>query len=147
MASIKDGTSNPIIVAETNTMGFKFGGFMTCGTGVVRVGPGEAVFRSAFVGTAVHGQCCEIGKYKEVDDSGAKTARWFRAGPHSFSPTYLTAWGPNVEWPGAGSLHPGIIQCLNGDASVRKVSPKLQWQVWAMVNGIADGAVPNSNDL
>ena len=145
-ANMSDGTSNTVVLAETNSTGYKWGGFRTCDTGWKRLPTGEGVFRSAFVATGVHGSCCEAGLYSEVDNSGVKTAAWFRASPHSFAPTYLTAWGPNVEWPGAGSLHPQAIICGKGDGSVDAINPNVSYPVWVMLNAIADGKNPNNPD-
>ena len=136
--SITDGTSNTVMVCEANSFGYKWGGFRTSGTGVPRM-RNEAVFRSAFVATGIYGACCEVGKYSEVDDSRTKTASWFRSVPYSFTPTFLTAWGPNVEWPGASSMHPGIVQAGMADGSVRKVKDNLSWRTWCIINGVSDG--------
>lgn len=143
-SNVTDGTSNTVVLAETNSTGYKWGQISTCDTGWKRLPTGEGVFRCAFVATGVHGQCCEAGQYSEVDDSGVKTAAWFRAGPHSFSPTYLSAWGPNAEWPGAGSLHPQALIVGKADGSVDALNPNLSWPIWVMLNGIADGKNANN---
>ena len=54
LASIKDGTSNTVIVAERDAMGYKWGRFITSGTGEVRMGAGESVF---CFGVCRHGPC------------------------------------------------------------------------------------------
>ncbi len=136
-ADIKDGTSNSIVVAETNATGYKWGHIWTSDTGKRRLATGEGVFRSAFVATGVHGTC-SAGLYSEVDDSGVKTPVWFRAGPHSFTPTYLAAWGPNAEWPGAGSSHPQIIQVGRADGGVDSINLNVHFPIWVMLNAIND---------
>lgn len=143
LADISDGTAHTAVIAEVNSYGYKFGPIRTSGSGVPRKAPGEAVFRAAFVGTAVYGQCCETGKYMEVDGSGVKTAAWFLAAPHAFSPTYITAYGPNSEWPGASSLHPTVVQMVLADGSLRPVSGEIDWYVWLRVNAKRDGAAVN----
>jgi prepilin-type N-terminal cleavage/methylation domain-containing protein len=143
MADIRDGTSNTVVIAETTSYGHKWGGFQTSGTGVLRLRGGEAVFRSAFVYTGIYGQCSQA-PYMKPDGSGAMVPEqsggaWFRAGPHSFSPTYLTAWGPNVEWPGASSAHLGVVMCARGDGSVSGIRENITWGQWVALNGVADG--------
>jgi prepilin-type N-terminal cleavage/methylation domain-containing protein/prepilin-type processing-associated H-X9-DG protein len=141
MADIQDGTSNTVICAEVNSTGYKWGAIRTCGTGQPRLNTnGERVYRAAFVWTGVYGQCCETGIYMDPAGSGPRSsAYWFpAAGPHAFSPTYLTAWGPNAEWPGASSLHPGGVNCLMGDGSVHFISEMIVWGEWCMLGGIAD---------
>lgn len=140
-ADIEDGTSNVIAVAEVNSTGYKWGRIRTSGTGVPRKNTGERVFRAAFVWTGVYGECCETGRYMNPDGNGPSTgARWFPGGwPYPFSPTYLSAWGPNAEWPGAGSLHSGGVNVALADGSVRAVSSTVDWGIWAKVNGKSDG--------
>ena len=140
IADVRDGTSTTVAVAECNSTGYKWGGFHTSGTGWVRAGGGEGVYRSAFIGTGVCGACCETGQYSRPDNSGPATGcAWFRTGPYSFSPSYLTAWGPNVEWPGAGSVHPAVIQVGLADGSMRAVSNSIDWATWVKINGRQDG--------
>jgi prepilin-type N-terminal cleavage/methylation domain-containing protein len=136
MADITDGTSNTIVVSEVNSTGFKWGPIRTCGTGQPRLNTGERVYRAAFVWTGMYGQCCETGIY--TDPAGGSTWWFPAASPHAFSPTYLTAWGPNAEWPGASSLHSGGLNCLLGDASARFVTETIQWGDWCKLGGIAD---------
>jgi prepilin-type N-terminal cleavage/methylation domain-containing protein len=146
MKDILDGTSNTVVVSETTSYGYKWGAFHTSGTGVLRARGGEAVFRSAFVYTGIYGQCSQA-PYMKPDNSGPMVpeqsgGQWFRTAPYSFSPTYLTAWGPNVEWPGASSSHAGgTIMCLRGDGSVAGISQKINWGQWVALNGVADGSV------
>ncbi len=148
MRDVLDGTSNTVIAAEANSWGFFGGPAWTSGTGRPRRSAGEAVFRAAFVGTTYAGYPTNEGgttRFAEVDDSGPKVAgAWFRAAPYVFSPSYLAHWGPNSEWPGASSLHPGGLNCLMGDASVRFVSQTIEWRTWVIINGIRDGyTAPN----
>jgi hypothetical protein len=140
MANIKDGTSNSIVVAETDSLAYKNGGFWTSGTGIIRVGRGESVFRSAFLYTG-HTGVSMNAPYQKPDDSGpAVDPTWFVAGPHSYAPSYITAWGINTEWPGASTVHAGdMLQCLRGDGSVTGVQENVAHRVWVTINGIADG--------
>jgi hypothetical protein len=140
MADITDGTSNTVIVAESDSYGYKWGGFQTSGTGVRRVRPWEAVFRSAFVYTPVHG-AGNLAPWVRPDGSYQPDS-WFRGSPHSYAPSYLTAWGINVEWPGASAQHSGgICQGIRGDASVGQYAKNINWGVWVALNGLQDAAV------
>lgn len=140
MASIKDGTSNSIVVAETESLAYKNGGFWTSGTGILRVGASESVFRSAFVYTGHTGQSVQL-PYQWPDGSAAVDGGWFRGAPHSYCPSYITAWGINTEWPGASTVHSGdMLQCLRGDGSVAGVQENIAHRIWVTINGIADGA-------
>jgi prepilin-type N-terminal cleavage/methylation domain-containing protein len=141
MADITDGTSNTVALAEVSSNGYKWGGFNTCGTGVPRANTaGERVFRAAFVWTGVNGICCESGRFMNPDGTGPSTAaRWFPGGsPHPFSPTYLTAWGPNVEWPGASSRHPGGLIVGLADGSARFVADIVEYRTWVLINAHSD---------
>jgi prepilin-type N-terminal cleavage/methylation domain-containing protein len=139
MANISDGTSNTVVVAETDSYGFKWGGFQTSGTGVRRLRGGEAVFRSAFVYTAVNGRAM-YEPFVRPDGGAITEGQWFVAGPHSYCPSYLTAWGLNTEWPGASSNHTGgVVQGLRGDASVGQYTKNINWGIWVAINGIQDG--------
>ncbi len=138
--TITDGTSNVIAVAEVTSTGYKWGGIRTSGTGVPRFNTGERVFRAAFVWTGTNGECCETGRYMDPNGSLRTSASWFPGGsPHPFSPTYLSAWGPNAEWPGASSRHPGVVNVLLADGSVRPIQENVAWGLWAKLNSIGDG--------
>lgn len=144
MSDIKDGTSNTVVVAETDSYGYKWGPFQTSGTGERRFRGGEAVFRSAFIYTSVHGRSVQV-PYYEPDDSGpSQPDNWFRAGPHSYCPSYLTAWGLNTEWPGAGAVHSGgIVQAARADGSVGIYRENIEWATWVTINGVGDnGNIP-----
>jgi prepilin-type N-terminal cleavage/methylation domain-containing protein len=150
VADVTDGTSNTVAIAETDSYGYKWGGFQTTGTGVRRARGGEAVFRSAFVYTGIYGQSSQV-PYMKPDGSGPMVpeqsgGQWFRAGPHSYCPSYLTAWGINVEWPGASSMHAGnLVLAARGDGSVGTYKSSMTWGMWVAVNGVGDGAVAVEN--
>ncbi len=136
IASVVDGTSNTIAVAEDDSMGFGGGAIRSCGTGLRRTG--TPVFDSAFVGTAVNGWGAnETGANAVSPDGSAKTnGTWFRN--HSFTPTYIAAYGPNTNWPGASSYHPGGIQVGLADGSVDFLTETIDWGTWAKLNAIED---------
>ncbi len=138
LADIKDGTSNTIMVAEVNSTGFKQGAKYSAGTGLERRPESEAIFRSAFVATGYEGPCCS-GRFSEVDGSGVKMPQtWFRTNPNSYAPTYLSAWGPNSDWPGASSRHPALVQALRADGGVDQIKDSISIANWIMLNGKYD---------
>ncbi|MBP3958783.1 DUF1559 domain-containing protein [Gemmata sp. G18] len=144
-ADVTDGTSNVVAIAETTSYGFKNGPFNAQGGGLIRARGGEAVFRSAFVWTSIYGQSTQA-PYMKPDGSGPMVpeqsgGQWFRAGPHSFTPTYLTAWGINCEWPGASSMHGSSVNVARADGSVGNISTSMSWPIWVAVNGVGDGSV------
>lgn len=141
---ILDGTSNTVIVAERNATGFFGGPRWTCGTGKKRLVAASPVSSSCFLGTGISGWGTNEGgteRFSEVDGSEAKQAgKWYPApAPHHYTPTYICYWGPNTEWPAASSVHPGGLNVLNGDGSVHFVTETVNWRMWVIVNGVADG--------
>jgi prepilin-type N-terminal cleavage/methylation domain-containing protein/prepilin-type processing-associated H-X9-DG protein len=139
MGDVKDGTSNVIAIAEKESMGFGGGPIQTSGTGLRRVG--TPVFCSAFVATAHAGWGGnEGGQNNCVDvDGNAKSVGWFRN--HSFTPTYLAAWGINTEWPGASSTHPGGLQACFADGSVAFLSETIDYGTYLKLNSMKDNNV------
>ena len=137
MSHVRDGTSNTIIFAEAESMGFGGGPIRTVGTGVLRTG--TPVFHSAFVGTAYAGWGGnETGANAVNPDGSAKTSgTWFRN--HAFTPTYLAAWGPNASWHGPSSYHPGGVHVGMVDGSVGFVTVNIDYGTWLKMNAIADG--------
>ncbi len=151
IADVVDGTSQTVAIAEADSYGYTGGPGQwdpNCrgGSGRRRLRGGEAVFRSAFVFTGVYGESCELGWYTDPAGVPITSPRWFRAGPHSFSPTYLTAWPMNAEWPGASSVHTGgIVHCGRVDGSVANFNQSMHPLVWLMINGVNDAKVVPEN--
>lgn len=145
LASIRDGTSNTVVVSEKDSSGYFGGGFNTSGTGAFRVGQGNRVYCSALVATAFAGWAGNEGggqRTRNPDGSARGDAGWFRAGPHAFTPTYLTAWGINTEWPGASSEHTANgINTVCADGSVNFIAESIDYGVYLRLNAIADGVV------
>jgi hypothetical protein len=101
------------------------------------------VFRVAFVFTGHAGTCCESGLYNSPGGTvRTAPASWWPGGaPHPFSPTFISAYGPNSNWPGPDSHHTGVINTVMADGAVRGIAQSIDWGVWAQVNGISDGYV------
>jgi prepilin-type N-terminal cleavage/methylation domain-containing protein/prepilin-type processing-associated H-X9-DG protein len=134
MSEIADGTSNVVFLAECDSMGFGGGPFRTSGTGMRRAG--APVFRTAFVATPVHGWAGNEGMQALRPDGTPVGNPWWPVN-HSFTPTYITAWGINTEWPGASSYHPGGANTCWGDGSVAFVNENLDWVTWLKINTVA----------
>jgi len=148
-ANFKDGTSQTIMVGEKNSTGYKGAHAVGpdirswMGTGVPRIATGEAVFCATFVGSAGFGYPGASGIYKTPDNASTLTENWFRAGPHAFNPTYITAWGVNSEWAAPGSFHAGeMVGYTFGDGSVRFLRDSLDYKAFFMLHGISDGKNP-----
>jgi prepilin-type processing-associated H-X9-DG protein len=156
MADISDGTSSTVMVSESYSYGFARGkGFTTpvwnlytSGTGIPRI-KANSVTRIAFVAFGYEGICCYDDNYNLPDDSAiAQPTTWFEnsdipaGSPRPFTPTYQARYGPNAEWPGASSNHPGLVNVLLADGSVRSVQENIAWDTWMQVHGIKDGAIP-----
>jgi prepilin-type N-terminal cleavage/methylation domain-containing protein/prepilin-type processing-associated H-X9-DG protein len=152
LADITDGKSSTVMVSESTAYGFQRGkgyttpvwNLYTSGTGTSR-NKENSVTRVAFVAMAFRGICCLDDSYRTPDDGEIAVGDWwFRnlTGPRLFGPVYQARYGPNSEWPGASSKHPGFVNVLLADGSVRSVSEQMQWDIWMQVHGIRDGALP-----
>jgi prepilin-type N-terminal cleavage/methylation domain-containing protein len=133
IGDIRDGTSNVIMVGETTMRGYccrpntaapdpnRWKG----GTGRVRIGQHEPVFRVPLVAPAAwtntH-QWIDLGGgplLRMDGNAGAVWGTWNN--PHAFYPVLYGHYAPNVEWPTEGSNHPsGVLVCL-ADGSVKFV--------------------------
>ena len=138
MAKITDGTSKTILVAESYSAGYKplSDGWWKNGTGIKRLAASEGVFRSAFVFTGMGGTCCESGLYSKPDDSGVMPGwSWFRAGPHSYMPSFILAWGLDTEWPHR-KHPPGCRTAVCADGSVHNISTTVTYEIWCALNAM-----------
>jgi prepilin-type N-terminal cleavage/methylation domain-containing protein len=152
-ANFKDGTSQTIMVGEKNSTGYKGAHGVGpdirswMGTGIPRIATGEAVFSAAFVGTAGFGRPGTTSddpvSYQNPDGNGILAETWFRAGPHAFNPTYITAWGVNSEWAGPGSVHAGdVVGYTFGDGSVKFIPDTVDYKTFFYLHGLSDRKTP-----
>ncbi len=81
----------------------------------------------------------------EVDGSPKSFGLWFRRDPYVFEPGFISHFGPNSEYFGADSMHPGIVNCCLADGSVRPIQEAIHWPTWVFINGKSDGAVPSED--
>lgn len=146
MGSITDGTSNTIAIAETDGAGHGGGPIRSSGSGVRRSG-NNRIYRVAFVGLPHAGWGGNESGQNTVraDGSGQSSGTWFRSGPHTFTPSYLAAWGPNAEWHGPSSFHTGGVQTVFCDGSVAFLSEGVDMGAWLKLNAIADGNTINGD--
>ncbi len=149
MAKLRDGTSHTVLVAESNSTGYKplSDPWMRNGVGVRRLGGGEGVFRSAFVFTTPSGVPAESLNYYEVDDSTVKTPVWWKQVPYSYMPSFINAWGLNSEWPSTGSIHPSVEGVALADGSVQFVGTTVTYAAWCAICGIQDGVQAQDLDF
>jgi prepilin-type N-terminal cleavage/methylation domain-containing protein len=142
LKDVTDGTSNTLVIAETDTAGFYGGPFMTTASGIRRAPYTSGVFRAAFVGFSHAGWGAnEDGAQRclEVDGTGYKRAgTWFRGASYAYEPTFITAWGVNTEWPGTSSFHGQGIQTAFGDGGVHFLSANVDYGTYLRLNAIAD---------
>jgi prepilin-type processing-associated H-X9-DG protein len=153
IADITDGTSNTIMLGEVTSLGFKNGPHQTTGTGIPRVGSGEAVFRPALVSPPFsdsQGNAnTSTGGFPSPDGANNPQTSWvwWKAGPHAYKPTYLACWGINSDWESVSSFHPGGAQFCLADGSVRIIPETVehinnyggtvQGGVWMKLNNFA----------
>ena len=152
-AEITDGLSNTVAVGEVTSVGTKEGPAETNGTGKLRQGPGEAVFRAAFVGGTFHSALNAGGRdasaadpglsihFVQADGSPIADGTWFKAAPHLYTPSFQAQQGIMADWPGASSFHTGGIQVTMADGSARFVSQNINWLLWNGLNTKKNGEV------
>ncbi|MEW4451822.1 DUF1559 domain-containing protein [Bremerella sp. JC817] len=145
MANFLDGTSNTIVVAEANATAYKNGGDRwNAGTGVRRAASNEAVIRPAYVFTANYG-FARRAPYADPAGAAATADGWFKQPsdgvPYHFTPSYISYRNINNDWQGPSSMHPGVVMCLMGDASVSRITEGITYWTWLSMNGMADGNI------
>lgn len=144
IATVTDGTSNTVAVAERTTYGHKWGTRHGGGSGVPRSGSGEAVFISAFVSPMQWGEGADGTRFSQVDGSSMSYGVWFRQSPYAQEPGFITHFAINSEYWGADSMHTGLVGTAFADGSVRTVSETIDYPTWVVINGKGDGTLPRS---
>ena len=167
ISEIKDGTSNTIAVGEVGSHNYT--PTLTCargcpngcqcrrpGNGNPRRGNG-GVFRSALVASQWHPTVCQNqgtnrtirGPLLFADDGSTINAWWHGAlwrSPYGLTPLYVFHYGPNSDWHGPSSLHPGGVQFGFADGSVHFIAETISWQnlsnsrppnVWGALHTVA----------
>ena len=139
MASMADGTSNTMVVAETDTSSFGGGNTERAGSGA-HFGQSGGFFHCAFVGPGTGGKYGWEGKQATHPDGRpiGGGGDWFKAGPQTLTPTYISAWAPQTEWNSAGSFHPGGLTAGYGDGSVSFLSSNIDYATYVKLNAVAD---------
>lgn len=142
LASLTDGTSNVIAVAETATPGTiadssKFG---ICGSGTLKKSSDKYTFRAAFIGPLYKGKPVDDG-YRDADGSASADGQFMTASGYDnmLAPRYISLLGLHVNWEGAGSAHSNTCNVAMGDGSVRGLQLNMDYMTWLMLNGKADG--------
>lgn len=172
LSNIKDGTSNTIMLGETTVGGFaRPAGTLRYQGGVGNLRRGRSrVFRASLLATQPHPTIAQNvprvgGPLQWPDGSGAITNWWKNnswALPYAYKPVFSTHNSINVDWPGAGSSHPGGAQFALADGSVRFVSEAISnggvggppndaagryGNVWVSINTIAGHQQEDKNGI
>ncbi len=137
LSDITDGTSNTVLVAEVNSTGYTGGARLTCGTGVPRP-RSSGVTRAAFVAMTAGGIGSQPANYFHPDGSTPTQDTYWKTGPHVRYPCFLTYGGPNTNEHSPSSLHPGIVQVLLGDGSVRTMSETIDYVTYMYATSMSD---------
>lgn len=146
IADIRDGTSNVIACSEVNSTGFKWAGpvrtLWITAAGVPRAATTEGVFRAIAVGPMYAVNTTYGAYFLNPDGTALNTSassQWWKGSPYLYPPTYIAAYGPNTEWPGASSEHPGGLHSLYADGSVHWINENIDYVPWLYLNARNDG--------
>jgi prepilin-type N-terminal cleavage/methylation domain-containing protein len=141
LASITDGMSNTLMLAEVTSYGFFGGALDTMGTGV----PGSRsknYASAAFLDASTDGSIVQ-SPWRRSD--GNTTNGWQFAYPGSSTtnasvrgPVFMVRGGICAHAFGCNSLHPGICNALLCDGSVRAMTETMTYEVFACICSMSD---------
>jgi prepilin-type N-terminal cleavage/methylation domain-containing protein len=125
ISSIRDGTSQTIMLGETSSGGFTGGGGWACGNGKAHTWwPRAALIYPQGYSSQYYG-ASGGGPYQLWPDGTGGAGLWWNwsaGGTLCIAPIYYGVYGFNSEWPGASSVHPNGWQCAMADGSVKFVN-------------------------
>ncbi|MEX0791666.1 MAG: DUF1559 domain-containing protein [Pirellulaceae bacterium] len=135
IASVRDGMSNTIMVAETTSTGYSGGDWNRTNSGEMSFVESGAP-RSALAGAYVIGD-------PGVGDEHTPGGGFCPSGSCTttlYAPTYVTVQAINTELHGASTPH-NVMQAVMGDGSVKSFALTLDNNVWIQLNAANDGTV------
>jgi prepilin-type N-terminal cleavage/methylation domain-containing protein len=123
----------------------------TGGTGYVPM-----VFRAALVALTESitgsGPCAGAGIYTGAMGGGCGAGGVEYQGlygtqsVYGIGPFYNAIYGPNSNWPGSDSNHPGIVLAVFADGHTNSIQNSIQFPIWASLN-TRQGAEPINGDF
>ena len=144
---ISDGLSKTLLLGEVTSLGFfNNAGLDAMGDGVPGT-PSIAYARAAFVdinfGPPDHNAMNQF-PWRRAD--GSATTGWIYdisgpSPPGIGAPVFMTRGGINSSAWGANSFHPGFIQVVMCDGSVRSVAESLEFRPWNLICSANDSRV------
>lgn len=123
---------------------------LTSGNGVSRISniDSSQVFRVCWAAVCAGGGCAGQARpntnpptvitYTQPNSgavgTGLPNPTCMLSAPYAFSPTYFFSYGPNSDYPGPDSNHPGGIQVAMMDGSTRFLLDSVNINVWVALN-------------